>query len=75
MSEKLECGYNGIMGIIKEIIPWSLSYWFIIPLAVIVYFLFGISVAVTIIILVIFRYFSKKYYVECPSCKKILRTK
>ena len=62
----LECGYNGLMGVVKEKIPWYLSWWVLVPL------LLTGSGILPVIGLMIWRLESTKTFVVSPSCKKTL---
>ena len=64
----LECGYDGLMGIEKQIIPWYLTWWVIIPII-----LTGIGI-IPAIFLGIWRAYSEKKQVVCPNCDSTLIT-
>jgi hypothetical protein len=71
----LECGYSGIMGIVKSIPPWWASWptilIFILCFAIIAPLRWGIALSPVLILTRIFGW-SNKIYVSCPKCKKVL---
>ncbi len=65
-----ECGYSGLMGVTKIIVPWYVSWWFVLPMFFILS-LFGIGLIGLIVIGVVFgilRNAVMKKETECPSC-------
>lgn len=75
----LECGYNGMMGVVKVKRPWYTSFWFFILLTVFIFvpiglIMFGIDPLWTGIALgVIFGLATrnnKQIITLCPNCKK-----
>ncbi len=62
----LECGYNGLMGVVKTTVPWYFSYWVLVPL-----FLTGIGL-LPALILGILAGLSQKCTTVCPACKRTL---
>lgn len=62
----LECGYEGQMGVIKKEIPWYLTWWVLLPIL-----LTGIG-TIPAILLGVWRGFSTRHRVVCPSCKNTL---
>ena len=66
--ECLECGYVGLMGVLKTKFPWYLTWWVLIPVL-----LTGIGI-IPAIFLVIWRSASRRYTVVCPSCLNTLST-
>jgi len=66
----LECGYAGMMGIKKNIVPWYVSWW-AIAVVIVVFgagFVFGL-------VLGLLRLAFVKQLVICPSCNSELITK
>jgi hypothetical protein len=59
-----ECGYVGPMGIIKEHVPWYVSWWIIIP--------FTLGGIILGLLLVFLRHFEITYEVDCPNCDKLV---
>lgn len=76
----LECGYEGLMGIGKKVIPWIIRvplFLVIVVLVAILWILFGIWGLIfgILIFLPINNYLSRSY-IHCPNCKeKLLRRK
>lgn len=64
----LECGYDGLMGVQKTIVPWYLSWWVLIPVL-----LTGIGI-IPGIILGIWRFIAEKQQLVCPNCNSTLKT-
>ncbi len=57
-----ECGYVGLMGIVKHHVPWYYSWWILIPLL-----LTGVGTVVAIL-LGIGRAMSTRTEADCPNC-------
>jgi hypothetical protein len=62
----LECGYTGLMGIVKEVRPWYCATWLIILLA-----LSGIG-WIPLLIIMLGRAAATKALVNCPNCHRNL---
>ena len=75
----LECGYSGLMGLVREEIPWFVSWWILIPVFLILggslggYGLIGAFIAG--VVLQIIRSAYRKRIVVCPKCKNSLTLK
>ena len=74
MANCNECGYNGYCGVKKRILPWFGSFWFIIPVAVMLAPLGGLGV-IFAICLGGARVLYTRYLIVCPNCKSELLKK
>jgi hypothetical protein len=64
----LECGYVGMMGIKKKIVPWYVSAWLI--LSILILSGGGLFIIAGIILLV--RMKITKKMITCPNCRQDL---
>jgi hypothetical protein len=63
----LDCGYSGLMGVKKHMVPWYGSYW-TASLALVAAFISGWYMLVWAIPLVLMGRFAERYLLACPSC-------
>ena len=63
----LECGYNGLMGIKANVIPWYVSWW-AIAFIVFAFAIFGGVGFVLGLCLGFLRFTLKSHVVVCPNC-------
>ena len=73
----LECGYHGMMGVVKVKFPWYTSFWFTLVLVALVMpfglifginpFLAGIVIGV---IVGLIRKSKRKIITFCPNCRQ-----
>jgi hypothetical protein len=60
----LECGYRGLMGITRKVVPWYASWFVIIPLC-----MTGVGI-IGAFILGMFRTTRTKVFCFCPNCQQ-----
>ena len=70
----LECGYNGMMGVKANIVPWYVSWW-TISIVIVVFAIFGGAGFVFGLVLGLLRLAFVKHLVVCPNCNSELTTK
>jgi ribosomal protein S27E len=64
----LECGYVGMMGVKKKVVPWYVSAWLILAILI----LSGGALFIIAGILLLIRIKITKKMVTCPNCRQDL---